>query len=105
MPERRRIAGLKTCATTVPPSASTSCGSPRARRLDACRLSALLLVLRRPRRIAESLTLLSGGELEQPVERTDTAINPRMAIANCRKARQHRRQRERRRLALIQLRP
>src|SRR5687767_10669730 len=51
------------------------------RRLDAGRLARLLGVVRRPRRIAESLRLMTGAQLQQRLERSDGLVDPRSGIA------------------------
>src|SRR6185503_3910850 len=59
------------------------------RRLHARRFARLLLVLRRPRRVAKSLTLVPRGQLEQGVERSRVRVDVRMRIADAREPFRH----------------
>src|SRR2546423_673684 len=63
--------------------------APGARRLHARRLTGLFPVLRRPRRIAESLALVTRREVDQQIERTGASIDVRVRIADRREARRH----------------
>src|SRR5438477_12018766 len=62
---------------------------PRARRLHSGRLARLLAILRRPRRIAKPLALVTRGELEQRLERAWLPIDAGVRIANLRESRRH----------------
>src|SRR6188472_905111 len=62
--------------------------------LHARRLARLLLVLRRPWRIALTLALVARRELEQRRERAARVIDACMPIAERRETRGHRAQRE-----------
>src|SRR4029453_13329392 len=79
-------------------------GTP-AGRLHPSRLARLLLVLRRPRRIAESLTFVARRQLEQPGKRADARVDACMTIANFGKTLRHGRQREITRLGCVELVP
>src|SRR6187402_2967116 len=63
-------------------------------RLHARRLVGLFSIVRRPRRIAETLAFLSRRKVEQPIERARAAIDIGVKIAYAREARRHRSERE-----------
>ena len=63
-------------------------------RLHARGLVGLLSIVRRPRRIAETLSFLSCRQVEQPVERAWVAIDVGVNIAQAREPLRHRRERE-----------
>src|SRR5438270_694371 len=64
------------------------------RRLHPRRFARLLLVVRRPRRIALPLTLLPRRQFQQRIERARRVVDAGVAIANRREPRRHRGQRE-----------
>src|SRR6185295_10044657 len=73
--------------------------------LHARRFAFLLLVLRRPRRIAEPFLFVSNREIQQRVERARMAVDARVAIANRLEAIGHCLQREICRVARVDLAP
>src|SRR5262249_11131937 len=74
---------------------------PAPRWLNTRWFARLLLVVRRPRRIAQPLTRLLRREIQQPIDRTRMVIDGGVPIADAGNTRRHRRQREILRLAAV----
>jgi hypothetical protein len=89
---------------TVVAGAEAGRRAPAGRR-HAIRLTFLLAVVRRPRRVALALSLLLLRQLEQTLERARMPIDPGMTIAKLYEAGRHRREREICQLADVDLVP